>query len=562
MVRPWALSAPILVLLISVPLLRPLRLPDPRMMSDDEQARLATIQAIVEGRTLAIEGTSFRDTRERIAGIPAAGERYSPHLYSSQLPMQSALLSGPYWVMHHYGITLDRDPNWVVFWLTLLGVTLPVALSAGLIYRMGRQFELRRPLRAALGLIVVLGSGLISYSTVLNAHAPAAALLLSAAACLFHVNTHKSPNRAIGWVGLAGLCAALAATVDLPAVVFLVLFVAVVVAYRWPVGTRIAGVALYAIGASIPIMMHARLNVPITGDMLPGVLHPELAVWTDTGVAEDGGMLGGKDAGTRGHGDAGRGHEDAATAARGDAEIALQTVQEQQTESNSGTLADTDQIAPVPVSPSPRVPASSSLSASPRPRGSLRLRLSASGHLHVPPAFAPNDDDDEENLTRWQSATHGAWRVLGAFFGGHGIFSHFPIVFFGILGVTMIMHRHWPAATKTLAAATLGGALTVIICCAIYRPDAGSAMFATRWFVVFLPLTLFWAGAWLRRSHRQASWTVAGVLLAFSVAVALVGATGPLPQAGFDRYSFAGAWHNMLHPPQAQPVPPLVAQGN
>ncbi|MDB5302082.1 MAG: hypothetical protein JWO87_3745, partial [Phycisphaerales bacterium] len=540
-----------------------------RMMSSDEQSRLATIQAIVESRTLAIEGTNFRDTRDRIKGIPAEGERYSPHLYSSQLPMQAVLLSGPYWVMHRYGITLDRDPNWVVFWLTLLGVTLPVALSAGLIYRMGRQFELRRPLRAALGLIVVLGSGLISYSTVLNAHAPAAALLLSAAACLFHAITHKSPNRAVGWVGLAGLCAALAATVDLPAGVFLVLFTAVIVAVRWPVGSRVAGVAMYAVGASIPLFLHARLNMPVTGDILPGVLHPELAVWTDTGNAW---RDGGEDAGTRGHADAGRdGVEDAGTRGRGDAEIALRTVQEQQTDSNSTSLSNAPQSALVPASPRPDVPASprpdvaaSSASGSPRPRipGSRHLRLPASPHLRVPASFSSYDDDDDENLTGWQSATHGAMRVLGAFFGGHGIFSHFPIVIFGIVGVSMIMHRHWPAATKTLAATTLGGALAVIVCCAVYRPDAGSAMFATRWFVVFLPLTLFWAGAWLRRSHRQSSWTIAGVMLAFSVVVALVGATGPLPHDGFDRYSFAGAWHNMLHPPQPPALPPVIAQGN
>src|SRR2546428_299657 len=39
-VRPWALSAPILVLLVCLPLLRPLRHPDPRDVSDDELARL------------------------------------------------------------------------------------------------------------------------------------------------------------------------------------------------------------------------------------------------------------------------------------------------------------------------------------------------------------------------------------------------------------------------------------------------------------------------------------------------------------------------------------------
>src|SRR5436305_15204195 len=67
-VRPWALSAPIVVLLICLPLLRPLRQPDPRLVADDEQSRLATVQAIVEQKSLAIEGTAFSCTHDQIAG--------------------------------------------------------------------------------------------------------------------------------------------------------------------------------------------------------------------------------------------------------------------------------------------------------------------------------------------------------------------------------------------------------------------------------------------------------------------------------------------------------------
>src|SRR5206468_6797051 len=59
LVRPWALATPILVLLVALPLLRPLRHPDPREVSDEEAARLATIQALVEQHTFAIDRTSF-----------------------------------------------------------------------------------------------------------------------------------------------------------------------------------------------------------------------------------------------------------------------------------------------------------------------------------------------------------------------------------------------------------------------------------------------------------------------------------------------------------------------
>jgi hypothetical protein len=66
-------------------------------------------------------------------------------------------------------------------------------------------------------------------------------------------------------------------------------------------------------------------------------------------------------------------------------------------------------------------------------------------------------------------------------------------------------------------------------------------MFAARWFVVFGPLVMLWAGAWLRRPHRRRNWVAAGLLLAFSAAVGVVGATRPWPRNGYDRYTAAEA---------------------
>src|SRR5688572_11379165 len=118
-VRPWALSAPVLILLICLPLLRPLRHPDPRSISDDELARLATIQAIVEQDTLAIDQTSFIHTKDKIE----VGE----HLYASQPPVMAALLSSIYQIIYSMGLRLDDNPVVVPYLLTLLGVTVPVA---------------------------------------------------------------------------------------------------------------------------------------------------------------------------------------------------------------------------------------------------------------------------------------------------------------------------------------------------------------------------------------------------------------------------------------------------
>lgn len=452
MVRMWALSAPLVVLLIALPLMRPLRHPDPRSTSDEEQARLATVQAIVENHTLAIEGTAFRTTRDLVV-------KPDGHWYSNQSPVMSALLSGPYWVMYRCGLSFDRNPVLAEYLLTLLGVTLPVAFATGLLYRMGRLFELKRPMRAGLALAVVLGSGWISYATVLSAGAAAAALVVMAAACLFQAGTSGRRPASLAWVALAGLLAALAATYELTALAFLLLLVLVASAYRWPSAARLSGVALYSAAAMLPLVFYAGLNRPITGDLRPGFLHPEL-------------------------------------------------------QPEPAELID-------------------------------RSRAGA--------------DDDDDPPTAWRSALRGTGRFLAAFLGQHGVLTHFPVVVLGVVGVSMVMHRHWPTTTKVFAGATLASGLAIVAGYTFVNPEWREAMFANRWFVVFLPLTLFWSGAWLRRSHRPVSWALAGILLCLSTGIAIVGATDPLPRQGYDAYSAAGALRHLIHPPQPLPHSDLLA---
>jgi hypothetical protein len=374
-----------------------------------------------------------------------------------------------------FGQSFDRQPEVVAYFLTLLGSTLPVALSAGLVYRMGRLFELKRPWRAALALASVLATGFISYATVLNPHAPAAAAILCSAACLIHLTiTNRRVHSSI-WLILAGLCAALAAAIDPPAVIFLLLFFPVVFAFRWPLLQRVAAGFAFAAGAAGPILMHVLLS-----------------------------------------GATGAGPLDA-----------------------------------IGFGPQTRLLAHAGPSAATSP---------------IEAWAAEHDVDDQPAANPLQNAAWGTWRVLRALGGPHGLLSHFPVILLGIAGVTMVMHRHWPPVTKLLASATLGGGAAILLTYALGDTDWGEAMFATRFFVVFLPLTLFWAGAWLRRSHRPRTWAFAGVLVLFSTAVSLVGATGPLPPAGFGvdngkaAYTASAALRNLLHPTPEE-LPPTIAAG-
>ena len=446
-VRPWGLSAPILVLLFCLPLLRPLRHPDPRQVSDDELGRMATVQSLVERKALAIEGSAFVPTHSTV--------RIGDHLYADQPATFAVLLAGPYWVMHRLGLDLAHNASIVEFVLTLLGVTLPVALAAGLFYRMGRLFELPRWKRALLAFVATFASGLVSYAVVLNAHAPAAVLVIAAAASLAHVAISKRPAACGGCLAICGLCAGLAAAIEPAAVIFVLLLALVIPAMRWKWQMRVAGLFMYLIGLAPPLLLHAVLTVPITGDLRPMAWHPEFYSRVDLKTAADG-----------------------------------------------------------------------------------------------------DDDDNSRSVLLWD----GLAKLSDATVGEHGILSHFPILIVGITGIFAVMHRHWPVSTKMMAAASGIAALAILAgCCFITRTGAGS-MFAARWFIVFLPFLVFWAGAWLRRTHHPVTWGVAVALVLFSVGVTLIGATDPFPRAGYESYSAAKALGHLMQP-EALPRTAILAGG-
>src|SRR5207253_1423454 len=109
-----------------------------------------------------------------------------------------------------------------------------------------------------------------------------------------------------------------------------------------------------------------------------------------------------------------------------------------------------------------------------------------------------------------------------------------------------------------LATATLAGGAAIIVYHCIVTISGAGVMFGPQWFILFLPLVLFWSGAWLRRHHHPATWAAAGCLLLFSGAVALIGATDPCPREGYDRYTAAQAFANLLHPDSLD-TPPILA---
>ena len=451
MVRPWALAVPILVLLVALPMLRPLRYPASDQMSPNELTRLAAIQSLAENHTQEIEGSQFYATlRQRDFHAPPETVRIQNHVFSDKAPVLAVILSGVYWLFLQMGLTFQNSPALAIYFLTIVCAVIPVASAAGMVYRMGRLFELRRPFRAMLALAVTFGSGLISYAVVLNAHAPAAALILAACACLVHITVTQEPPNTGAWLMVSGLCAALAAVIDPSAIIFLVGLVLVILNLRWRKSLRFGAVMLYVIGTLPPLLLHTVLTVPITGDLLPAGMHSELR----------------------------------------------------------------------PGKPQPAA---------------------------IDP-YAEAGDEEGVSKKGWiHSTVARTAEVIGALIGAHGIFSHFPVLLIGVMGLVLVLRRHWPIATKTMAAVTLSGGGVVLVSYVFFRTDPGSGMFGPRWAIAFLPLLLFWSGAWLRKSHHPITWAVASVMLLFSIGVSLLGTTAPFLNAP-DQYGVTAAYRQFMHP--------------
>jgi hypothetical protein len=185
--------------------------------------------------------------------------------------------------------------------------------------------------------------------------------------------------------------------------------------------------------------------------------------------------------------------------------------------------------------------------------------VSAVSNASTPEDTTAADDAVAVASSWWAKIGRNLARILVALFGEHGILSHFPVVVLGMFGVAAVMHRHWPKTTKVLASATvMGGTVIIVFACTIILTGAGS-MFGPQTFIVFLPLLLFWAGAWMRREHRAVKWVLAGVLLLFSAAVTIIGATDPCPRNGYDGYTVAQALTNLVRPVSAVQPPAVLA---
>lgn len=263
LVRPWAIACPVLVLLLAAPLIRPLF--SPGLLPPRQAMTLETIRSILRDSTLTIDRTRVVDAQS----VYYNGQ----HFFSLDAPAFALGLSGVSRTLEGFGVPIDQNPVLHEYLLILFAITLPTALASGLLYRMGRAFELRRSWRMVLALAGVLGTGWFSYAVVLMPQALSTSMVVLGIASLWHVASSKKPLLAIGWLMPGGLCAGIAAVIDLNAAWVLVLLPIGVLTLVAPWRIRLLGLLLLVGGFASPVALHATINPAITGDLLPASYH-------------------------------------------------------------------------------------------------------------------------------------------------------------------------------------------------------------------------------------------------------------------------------------------------
>lgn len=419
--RPWALLTPILVLMVSLPLLRPLRAPG--QASDGERLLLDTIRAVSQKGGLQLDANTW----EGKPGTVTVTKGNRQRVMADRPPVFAVLLAAPAWAMQRLGLKYGVDDDLIAYLLTLLGTTLPVAVGAGVIYRMGRLFELSRPKRALLAILVTFGGGWISYATVLNPHATAASALVCASACLLYLAAARRSGTMLPILLLCGLLAALAAalspwTLPLALPLPLVLF-----AMAIPLRQKVIGFMLLTLGAMPIAWVHAAWSLDAYGSVF-----------------------------------------------------------------------------------------------APGSRATLRAVVEG--------------NPDTGAIDRFGS-------LFGALFsvtvGSHGLFTHYPILVAAMVGLLIVLRKHWPMHAKVFGAITIVGAMVVVALVAARRATTGDWRYAAQWFVVFLPLATFWLGALMRRElSRRVFWLLTAAC-AISIVLSLAGAgwrvSGNDPRTGIAR---------------------------
>lgn len=237
------------------------------VVSANPASRIATIDALVHEHTYMIDGSRYK-TIDRVV--------IDGHSYSSKPPVYSTLGAGAYWVLHKAtGLSLrskdGKERKTTLVWLTYIIAGLPFLVllryGYGLVCWMTDNEAARMWSFASLG----LGQLGLAYSTTVNNHAPASALVVVAFYYAYGMrHGHLDAKRIRNWL-YAGLAAGLAPTIDLGAALFSLSTGLYLMSFDWR-----RTLAAFAVAGLLPLGVQLYLTWQASGSVLPYYLRKEL----------------------------------------------------------------------------------------------------------------------------------------------------------------------------------------------------------------------------------------------------------------------------------------------
>jgi hypothetical protein len=188
-------------------------------LSANDRSRWATVRALVEHGTYAIDDVVVERGWDTIDMVKHADRQGEMHLYSSKPPLMATLMAGPYWVIHRAtGATLGDSPYEIGRALLVLFNVLPLLIYFVVLGLLADRLGTTDWGRVFLMAAATFGTFLTTFVVTINNHLPGAVcVLLAAYAGLCIWCDHKRQPR---YFVVAGLFAALAVTCELPALSF------------------------------------------------------------------------------------------------------------------------------------------------------------------------------------------------------------------------------------------------------------------------------------------------------------------------------------------------------
>lgn len=220
----------------------------------NDTSRWATAESLVTAGSLTIDNSVFAATGDKVF--------VDGHFYSDKPPMAAVFAAVVYWPLHQLGITLHVGRSLAHFLVTLVLMKGAWLLGALAFHAALRHTPLDPRSKVLATLALAVGSLYFTWSATLNNHLLAASGLAIGFCFLLDARFGHRPNRHLA---AAGLCLALAGTIDVPTSIFFALFGLYVLR-----DARLrAGIGYYLFPGIVISGLALAMNYSIHGSVLP-----------------------------------------------------------------------------------------------------------------------------------------------------------------------------------------------------------------------------------------------------------------------------------------------------